>query len=275
MNYLSQTRNISGRGFIFSQSWMPTQKPSAIIIVIHGFGEHSSRYSTHFAEFYTNANIGILTFDLPGHGRSYGKKGHIEEPSVLLEIIDQLIKETKEKYTRTPVFLYGHSFGGEVTLWYSLVRTPPINGVIVTAPLIGPKDAVPPLKLLLCKIMDKIIPPFSLNNGINVNLLSRDAEVVKRYIYDPLVHKKISAKSGMLVINRGQWILEHSQDNKNKMLVMVGAAEGVVNKEAIDKFCGSAPNITYKIWPNLFHELHNEPEKQDIFEYTLDWIKNC
>ena len=274
MNYSNHTKNIYGKGSVFFQSWIPSQKPSALLILIHGFGEHSSRYATHFAEFYNNENIGILTFDLPGHGKSSGKKGHIAEPAVLLEIIDKMIKEAKEKYPLTPIFLYGHSFGGEVTLWYTLVRTPPVNGIIVTAPLIGPKEAVPQLKLILAEVMDKVLPSFSLDNGIDVNLLSRDPEIVKQYISDPLVHNKISAKSGMFVINRGQWILDNAQENRNQILVMVGKGEGVVNKEAIDKFCRSAPSITYKVWPNLFHELHNEPEKKEIFEYTLKWIKS-
>jgi acylglycerol lipase len=157
-------------------------------------------------------------------------------------------------------------------LWYSLVRNPHVNGVIATSPLIGPKDAVPPSKLLLARLMEKVLPSFSMENGINPNFLSRDSEVVKKYLNDPLVHNQISAKSGMMVINCGQWILENAKSNKNKLLVMVGSDEGVVNKEAIDQFCKSAPNTTYKIWPYFYHELHNEPEKKQIFDFSLNWL---
>jgi acylglycerol lipase len=265
-------QNISGNGSIYFQSWMPLNKPAALMIVIHGFGEHSSRYGTHFAEFYTNSNIGLFSFDLPGHGKSSGKKGHIANPPALFEIIDFLLKQIKDEYPQLPVFIYGHSFGGEVALWYSLVRNPHVNGVIATSPLIGPKDAVPTSKLLLARLMEKILPSFSMENGINPNFLSRDSEVVKKYLNDPLVHNQISAKSGMMVINCGQWILENAKSNKNKLLVMVGSDEGVVNKEAIDQFCKSAPNTTYKIWPYLYHELHNEPEKKQIFDFSLNWL---
>ena len=272
MKHTNITKDIPGGGSIYFQSWLPSDKPTALLIVVHGFGEHSSRYGTHFAEFYTSSNIGVFSFDLPGHGKSHGIKGHIANPSELLEIIDHLIKQIKDEYPQTPLFLYGHSFGGEVALWYTLVRNPLVNGVIVTSLLIGPKDAVPPLKLLLAKLMDKIMPSFTMDNGINPKLLSRDAEVVYKYITDPLVHRKISAKSGMMVINRGQWILEHAKDNRNKMLVMVGSDEGIVNKDAIDQFCKIAPNVTHKIWPNLYHELHNEPEKKQILDFSLQWI---
>jgi alpha-beta hydrolase superfamily lysophospholipase len=139
MKHTDYVQDISGNGPIYIQSWLPSEKPTAIMIVFHGFGEHSSRYGTHFAEFYTSSKIGIFSVDLPGHGKSHGKKGHIANPSELLEIIDLLIKKLKIEYPKTPLFLYGHSFGGEVTLWYTLVRNPIVNGVIVTSPLIGPR----------------------------------------------------------------------------------------------------------------------------------------
>lgn len=266
-------KEIPGNGSIFYQSWLPSGKPDAIMIVIHGFGEHCSRYGTHFADLYTNSNIGIFTFDLPGHGKTPGKRGHIANPLVLLEILDLLIKQIRDEYPQTPLFLYGHSFGGEVSLWYTLVRNPSLNGVIITSPLIGTKDPVPPFKLLLAKLMDKFLPSFTMDNGLDPKFLSRDPQVVETYVNDPLVHKQISAKSGMMVINRGQWILDHAKDNKNKMLIMIGSDEGIVNKASVDKFCEAAPNITYKIWPGLYHELHNEPEKKQIFDFSLKWIK--
>ena len=147
-NYLKDT---PGNGSIYYQSWLPERKPIALMLVVHGFGEHSSRYGTHFAEFYTNSNIGVFSFDLPGHGKSQGKKGHIAHPSALLELIDLLIKQIKDEYPQIPLFLYGHSFGGEVALWYTLVQNPSVSGVIITSPLIGPKDTVPPIKLIACQ----------------------------------------------------------------------------------------------------------------------------
>jgi acylglycerol lipase len=272
MEHKSYIKEIPGNGPIFFQSWLPSEKPKAIMILIHGFGEHSSRYGTHFAEFYTASRIGIFTFDLPGHGKTPGKRGHIANPFALLETIDLLIKQIKSEYPETPLFLYGHSFGGEILLWYTLVRNPLLNGMIITSPLIGLKEATPPMKYFLAKLMDKIFPTFTMDNGLNSKYLSRDPEVVNAYNTDPLVHRKISARSGMMVMNRGQWILENAIDNKNKMLIMIGSDEGIVNKESVEKFYELCPSITYKVWPGLYHELHNEPEKDQIFDFSLKWL---
>ncbi len=272
MDHKSYMKDIPGNGPLFFQSWLPTNKPQAIMILVHGFGEHSSRYNTHFAEFFTNSGIGIFSFDLPGHGKTHGKRGHIANPVILLETIDLLVKQIKSEYPETPIFLYGHSFGGEVTLWYTLVRKPQLNGVIVTSPLIGPKDPVPFLKLLLAKIMDKVFPAFSMGNGIKTKFLSKDTNIVNAYIADPLVHRKISARSGMMIIDRGQWILAHADNNKNKMLLMIGSDEGIVNKESVDKFCEKCPYVTYKVWPGMYHELHNDIEKSQVFDFSLKWM---
>ena len=272
MIHNSFTKEIPENGTIFFQSWLPSGKPDAIMILLHGFGEHSSRYGTHFAEFYTNSKIFIFTYDLPGHGKTPGKRGHIANPVKLLETIDLMIKKIKEDYPQAPLFLYGHSFGGEVSLWYTLVRNPSLNGVIITSPLIGPKDSVPPLKFLLAKLMNRLFPTFLMDNGLNSKFLSREINIVNAYINDPLVHRKISARSGMMVINRGKWILDHAIDNKIKTLIMIGSDEGIVNKASVDKFCDLCPNLTYKVWPGFYHELHNEPEKKQIFDYSLKWM---
>lgn len=258
---------------IYFQSWLPENKMIAQIILIHGLGEHSTRYSSSFTAFYTRNNIGISTFDLPGHGKSYGKRGHIDDPLYIIEILDHSINKSREEFPSLPVFIYGHSFGGEISLWYSLIHNNDATGYIHTSPLIGPKDKVPAFKLFLAKLMDKIMPSFSLDNGIATEKLSRDNNIVSSYVNDPYVHRQISAKAGMMIINRGKWILENAKENTHPTLLMLGDKEGIVNLDAIIEFSKSAPNVTFKVWPNLYHELHNEPEKLEVYKYTLQWIR--
>lgn len=274
MKYLENLTDLRDGKQIYFQSWLPDKKLTCMIILIHGLGEHSGRYGTHFAEFYTNHDIGIKAFDLPGHGKSYGNKGHIDDPILILEIIDGLIDETRTQFPDIPLFVYGHSFGGEIGLWYNLARNPQINGLIITSPLIGPKDPVPATKMFLAKTMDKLYPAYSMENGLQPKDLSRDEKVVLAYISDPLVHPMITAKTGMMIINRSKWIMENATENLNEILLMVGDCENIVNPLPIVEFSEIAPHVTLKIWPGYFHEIHNEPEKEDVFNYTLAWIKH-
>jgi len=266
--------DISCNQQIFTRWCMPKSKLAGILLVVHGLGEHSGRYATHFSEFYTGHNFGVVAFDLPGHGKSSGKRGHIENPIWLLECIDRLIQMIEDRFPDLSIFLYGHSFGGEITLWYSLVRNPTVKGVILSAPLIGPKDSVPLPKLILAKTMDKIMPSFCMDNGLRTEKLSRDPDIVNRYRTDPLVHNQVSARTGMVIINRGKWISDHIQENRQKMLLMVGEMEAIVNPDAIHHLAQKEGKIEFKVWPGLCHELHNEPEKLDVMNYCMDWMMN-
>lgn len=259
--------------YINAEIWLPEKNPSNVMIIIHGLGEHIGRYATHFAEFYLKNETGLILFDLPGHGLSSGKRGHINKPILLLEIIDQLIKTAKDRFPHCPLFLYGHSLGGEILLWYTLVRSPDVQGVIISAPFISENQPVPQFKLFLARTMDKLMPSFTMNNGLEPSLLSKNPEVVNAYKSDPLVHDQVSARTGMMMINRGAWIHKNASTNKTRTLLMVGDQEGIVNLEDINNISKKMPYSEFILWPGLYHEMHNEPEKEQVMNHVLNWMK--
>jgi len=263
----------SGHQQIFTRICLPESRLAGILLVVHGLGEHCGRYATHFSKFYTGHDYGIVAFDLPGHGKSEGPRGHIDKPFALIEIIDHLLKKIIDRFPSLATYIYGHSFGGEITLWYTLVRKPAISGVILSAPLIGPKDPVPFPKLIVAKTMERVMPSFSMDNGLPINMLSRDPEIITQYQADPLVHSRLSARTGMIIINRGKWISDHIHENTENILLMVGGNEGIVNLKAVEQLAKNSSKIHLKIWPNLYHELHNEPEKIEVVTYTLNWMR--
>jgi len=260
---------------IYFQKWEPDSGvKNGCMILIHGLGEHSQRYDGDFSNFWIDKGFTILTFDIPGFGRSSGKRGHLQKPEELFTILDDLIQSAKKEFTGKPIVIYGHSMGGEIALWYGLLQHPEISGLIASAPSIGPKDEVPKMKVFFAKLMDKIFPAFTMDNGLNTDLLSKDKKVVEAYRADPLVHRKVSARTGMMILDKGKWVLENAHINRNQILVMVASEEGLVNPMAIRKFCDDAPNVELKLWPGFFHELHNEPEYQTVMDYAYRWILN-
>ena len=257
---------------LFLRIWEPEKTVRAVVLLVHGLGEHCGRYCSDFANFYTDADFAILAPDLPGHGKTAGKRGHISQTSQFLDYLDALLNQARQRYPDKPLFIYGHSMGGLIALWYALDRHPQVAGVIVTSPALGVHDPVPAPKKVLAKLMNNIAPAFAMENGLDVNQLSRDKQVVQAYVEDPLVHNRISARLGLMMLSQGDWILAHASENQNRMLVMIGSQEGIVNKDAVDQFCQIAPHVTYKVWPDLFHEIHNEAEKKDVFEFTRKWM---
>ncbi|MDK2979955.1 MAG: hypothetical protein PWQ55_302 [Chloroflexota bacterium] len=258
---------------LFLRVWEPEKAIKGILVLVHGLGEHSGRYSTDFAQIYTDMGLAILAPDLPGHGKTPGQRGHIPHTAQFLDYLDTLVAQARERYPDLPLFIYGHSMGGLITLWYDLARHPQVAGVIVTSPAINVHNPAPALQKALAKLMNVILPSFSMENGLDAGLLSHDPAVVQAYVTDPLVHSRISARLGLMLLDHGNWILAHASENRNPLLVMIGSQEGIVSKEAVDQFCQLAPNVTYKVWPDLFHEIHNEPQKQEFFKFTERWIE--
>ena len=127
---------------IYAQSWWPDankyKQPKAIILLIHGLGEHSTRYQ-HVAEFFTHHGIAILTCDRIGHGKSAGKRGHVKRYEYVFDDIVKLHSEASRRCPSVPVFLYGHSMGGGIVIDYLLNKKHTgLKGVIATSPLLEP-----------------------------------------------------------------------------------------------------------------------------------------
>ena len=257
---------------IAAQSWEPDQSIKAVVCLVHGLGEHIRRYN-HVATAFTNAGYAVLGADLRGHGMSEGPRGHTPNYDQYLSDIDLEIDHAKEIFPGKPIFIYGHSLGGNLVLYYCLKRTPKLAGALVTSPGLKPGEEVPGWKTALAKILYSVAPTFTMDNGLDLMNLSHDTKVIDAYRSDPLVHSKISARFGMDFLNAGQWIRENAQKLDIPILLMQGTADHLVSPEATREFAKKVKcEITYKEWPDLYHELHNEFEKATVIQTMIDWL---
>jgi len=257
---------------LFGQSWQPENQSRAAVCLIHGLGEHSGRY-THVADSLTQAGYTLISFDLRGHGKSDGPRGHIPSYEVIMRDISSLLEVTNKKFPQLPSFFYGHSLGGNLVLNYILCHQSHVKGVIATAPWLRLAFEPPRFKIILTQITNYIWPSFSQKNGLDTKVLSRDPEVVHAYENDSLVHDYISARMFISTYQAGQWALEHASEFSLPLLLMQGGADKIISVEAGREFAGKIKeNCTLKIWDGLYHEIHNEPEKEEVFKFLIDWI---
>lgn len=255
---------------VFAQAWIPAHTRGAIALV-HGLGEHSARYA-HVAHSFNEQGLAMLAFDLPGHGRSEGVRGHASYENIADEI-DHLLAETRRRFPNQPVFLYGHSLGASLVLYYTLKRKPTLTGVIATSPPLATAGVSGP-KLFLGRILSRIAPSITLDNGLKAEHLSQDSSVVTAYQQDPLVHPRISVRLGWDLLSMGPWILAHAGELHLPLLLVHGANDQICLCAGSQQFVERAPagQVTFKLWDNLYHETHNEPEKAAVIAYTLAWI---
>jgi len=258
---------------LYAQSWQPAGAAVGVVCLVHGLGDHSSRY-THVAAALAEAGYVTMAFDQRGHGASQGARGDAVSYDAQLDDIKRLLAEAGERYPLLPRFLYGHSMGGNLALNYALRRRPPIQGVIATGPWLRAAFDPPAWRVRAGRILHKVRPILSQPSGIDVTAVSRDAAVVQAYRDNPLIHDRISLRVYFSCVNAGLWAMEHAAEFSLPLLLMHGGADRLTSAAASREFAAKIKQgCTYKEWDGLFHEIHNEPEQEQVFEYMIGWLR--
>jgi len=257
---------------LFGQSWQPEGQSRAVVCLLHGIGEHGGRYA-HVADALIQAGYVLFTFDLRGHGKSSGPRGHTPSYDALMNDISSLLEVVNKQYSQLPFFLCGHSLGGNLVLNYILRHKPQLKGAIVTGPFLRLAFEPPTFKMILGKVVAPLFPAFSQKSGLDTKILSHDTEAVHAYENDPLVHDYISARMFISVYQSGQWALEHASEFSLPLLLMHGGDDRLNSSEASREFAEKInENCTFKIWDGFYHKIFNELGKEEVLKFMIDWL---
>lgn len=202
-------------------------------------------------------------------------RGHISSFIDYINDTDLLLKEAEGRFPGSPNFLYGHSLGALIVSNFVLHRKPQLNGVIITG--LSTKTALQEqkVKIILANIIGSLSPKITMKSGLDPLTISRDPTVVSNYENDPMVHNQVSAGFGKNSINAISWMNQHASEWTLPVLIMHGEKDGLSYAEGSREFASKIRgDCTLKIWPNLSHEVHNEPEKEEVFEFLHQWLDN-
>ena len=252
--------------------WEPEPPPKAIIALVHGHGEHMGRYA-HVGRALTDSGYTLVGYDSRGHGKSPGARGHTPSYNALMDDIGAFLAMLAAKYPGLPLFLYGHSMGGNQVMNYALRRRPQIRGVIATGPWLKLSFQPSPVQVALGKLMNRIFPAFTQSTRLDTSGLAHGVEVVRTYDNDPLNHNQISARLFVGIYESGLWALEHAAEFPLPLLLMHGGADPITSPEASRQFAAKAgEKVTLRIWDGLYHEIHNEAEQTEVFKVMVEWL---
>jgi len=255
------------RGMIQS----PGENTKAVIILIHGLGEHIQRY-IYWADLFKKEGIGFAGVDLPGHGRSEGRRGNIKSFALLGEMIDILLKSCNQTFPGIPVYIYGQGLGGGIVLNYFLHKNPKVKGAIISSPWLRLSFEPARIKIIMASIMKHLIPGLIQLSGLNISHISHDGTVVEKYRTDPLVHGKISVSLFHGAMSAAKYSLSHASELKVRTLLLHGSEDLICSPEGSREFAGNTGMAELKIWDGGYHELHNETFKDEVFTYIMNWI---
>ena len=258
---------------IFYRHWKPGGDCRAAILLAHGLGEHCGRYQ-YFAEYFMERGFAVVAPDHYGHGESPGHRAHIDSMSDYFDPLDKLRAAIDGWYPNTPCFLAGHSMGGLIAARYLLDHADRFAGAALSAPALAMEEPPSRFALWINALLSKIAPRMGMLQ-LDPSQVSRDPDVVKRYIDDPLVHGgKISARlvrtlfKGMDDVAAGHALVHLP------VILMHGDADVMTAPSGSIEYHAAIPaaDKELKIYPGLYHEIFNEPEKESVLNDLHEWF---
>ena len=245
----------------------------AVIVLVHGMGEHSKRYEKFVIPFFNNKSISVITYDQFGHGKTEGKRGHNPGFDAVLECVDEMLKKAEILFANKPVFLYGHSMGGNVVTNYVLRKESNLKGVIATSPFLRLAFSPSEWKLAIGKALLKFAPSVTMGNELDIDAISRDKEAIEEYKNDRMIHDKISPNYSVVFIETGEWAIENADRLKIPMLLMHGTGDRITSYKGSKAFAKNAKDLVdLQLFENGYHELHNDINKKEVLEQIMIWI---
>ncbi len=257
---------------LFYRRWDAPQ-PRAICLLVHGLAEHSGRYVT-LAETLANRRFSVWALDHRGHGRSEGRRGDCRSLQEFVQDLRQFSLQAHAAVPSLPLILIGHSLGGLIVFSFAATYPDEVRAVAASSPSLRLTHETPPLKVALVTGVARIAPTASFGNGVNPRLLCRDPQVVEAYVKDPLVHHVITARCALALRHAMQQSMQLATQLKIPCLLMQAGADEVCDPEAAAEFSKRAADslVTFRRYEGLYHELFNEPQRQQILSDLCAWI---
>lgn len=257
---------------VYYQYWRPEGAPRAVVLVVHGAGEHSARYQ-HVAELFTARGYAVAALDHPNHGKSDGTYGHVRRFDDFVQTLAIFHRRVKSEFPETPQILLGHSMGGLISSLYLLQQQKDFLGCVLSGPAIKTEIEPGRLQMMLIRLLSALAPKTGVLQ-LDASGVSRDQSEVDKYVNDPLVnHGKMTARMVAELFVAMAIIQENADKISLPMLLLHGEADSMTSAEG-SRFLHqriSSEEKTLKIYPGLYHEIFNEPERDQVLAEVLDW----
>lgn len=282
---------------LYTKTWKTSGQPKARIVLIHGYSDHINHY-TQLLDALSAKGIETYAFDQRGWGRSVQsppQRGLTGPTEKVLEDITCFIKSVtaNDGDDAAPLFMMGHSMGGQETLHYAANGPPEMlrkfRGFIAEAPCVGLPPTTRPWKItvVLGRLAGKLLPHMHMVNKLDPQLLSRDPEIVKDYETDPLCHNTgtLEGLAGLIdraaALDKGDVVVKEGagEGGKTRILVLHGTADGICDFGATKKMYDRLSSIQdreMRVFEGGYHILHAEPGedgkrfREDVVKWVMD-----
>jgi acylglycerol lipase len=269
MQYTTTPDNIQ----LYVTSWL-VENARAAVLIVHGIGEHSGRYG-HVIAALNARGYNVFAYDQRGHGKSGGQRMYIETPDLLPDDVAVVRESLYAELGNLPLFVYGHSMGSLVSLAYAIDHQEDLAGLILTGAPLDFDSNVSPVLMAVSKVANRLLPRMQALDLVNPKDLSHDPAVVKAYQDDPLNHHgRLSVRAGTSLLALLSNTRERLEELIVPLLLLHGASDAICPSSGSQMIYDRAASAdkTLTIYPDLFHEIHNEPEQATVLSDILAWL---
>ena len=258
---------------IYYQAWLPEGNVKAVLLVVHGLGEHSERYMNVINHF-VPLGYAVYGLDHIGHGKSEGMREVVERFEDYTDTLTIYYNMVKGWQTGKPVFLLGHSMGGLIAAYYLLDHQADFRGAVISAPGIKVSASISQAAITIGKILSVLAPKAGVL-ALDVNGISRDPEVVTAYVNDPLVfHGKTPARLAAELVKTMSRVTAEVDKSTLPFIIVQGGQDKLVDPAGAQMLYdkASSKDKTIKVYDGLYHEVFNEPERARVLKDVETWL---
>ncbi|MDT7769340.1 MAG: hypothetical protein QOI30_2350 [Mycobacterium sp.] len=253
--------------------WTPDTTPRGVVVLSHGFGEHARRYD-HVAQRFGQDALVTYALDHRGHGRSGGKRVLVKDISEYTGDFDTLVGIAGKEHPGVTRVVLGHSMGGGIVFAYGVERPDAYDLMVLSGPAVAAQTAVSPPLAWLAKTLGAIVPGLPVQQ-LDAGAVSRDPAVVDAYNTDPLVyHGKVPAGVARALVLVGETMPKRAAALTAPLLVVHGSEDQLIpvdgSRQLVDAVGSS--DVELKVYPGLYHEVFNEPERDQVLDDVVSWI---
>jgi alpha-beta hydrolase superfamily lysophospholipase len=254
--------------------WTPDTTPRGVVVLSHGYAEHARRYD-HVADRFGESGLVTYALDHRGHGRSGGKRVYLRDLSEYTDDFHTLVGIAAADHPGLKRVVLGHSMGGGIVFAYGVDHPDDYTAMVLSGPAVVAQAAVSPVMVFVAKTLGKIMPGLPVEN-LPTDAVSRDPAVVAAYNADPMVyHGKLPAGIARALLEVGETMPQRAAALTAPLLVVHGEQDKLIPVDGSHHLleCVASEDAHLKVYPELYHEVFNEPERAVVLDDVASWIE--
>jgi alpha-beta hydrolase superfamily lysophospholipase len=246
-----------------------------VLVLVHGLAEHSDRYD-HVGAWFSARDCAVHAYDQRGHGHSDGPRGHLGTFSELLDDLECFLDLVRREHPELPLSLVGHSMGGLVVAALLCERKPDVLAAVTSGAPLQLPERFSWLRARGVRVLRRLSPELRIQAGLDPATLSRDPDVVRGYLEDPLVFRRITVSLAGELLDALARTSGSGLQVQVPMLLLHGEADRLCPPRGSRAFHGQLRGAGHRLrlYPQLRHEIFNEPEQEQVFEDVLAWLQD-